>query len=61
MRRCNARHIPTHAQEVFDVSGAGDTVIAVLTTSFSGSLKGTYAMNREELKEVLCELSRKEV
>ena len=24
-------HIPTRAQEVFDVSGAGDTAIAVLT------------------------------
>ena len=28
-------HIPTVAQEVFDVSGAGDTVIAVLTSALS--------------------------
>ena len=27
----NIEHIPTHATEVFDVSGAGDTVIATLT------------------------------
>ena len=26
-----ARHTPTHAKDVFDVSGAGDTAIAVLT------------------------------
>ena len=24
-------HIPTHSEEVFDVSGAGDTVIATLS------------------------------
>ncbi|MDD4939801.1 MAG: D-glycero-beta-D-manno-heptose-7-phosphate kinase [Candidatus Omnitrophica bacterium] len=29
------RHIPTVAQEVFDVSGAGDTVIAALTMALS--------------------------
>jgi D-beta-D-heptose 7-phosphate kinase/D-beta-D-heptose 1-phosphate adenosyltransferase len=28
-------HMPTHAQEVFDVSGAGDTAIAVLTLSLA--------------------------
>lgn len=28
-------HIPTHAQEVFDVTGAGDTVIAALAASLS--------------------------
>lgn len=28
-------HIPTHAQEVFDVTGAGDTVIATLVASLS--------------------------
>lgn len=27
------RHLPTHAKEVFDVSGAGDTVIATLTAA----------------------------
>ncbi len=31
-------HIPTKAQEVFDVSGAGDTVIAVFTLGLAGGL-----------------------
>jgi len=31
---CAAVHISTEAQEVFDVSGAGDTVIATLTAAF---------------------------
>lgn len=31
-------HIPTKAQEVFDVSGAGDTVIAVLGAALAGQL-----------------------
>ena len=31
-------HIPTLAQEVFDVSGAGDTVIAVLGAALAGRL-----------------------
>lgn len=31
-------HIPTHAQEVFDVSGAGDTVIAVMGAALAGKL-----------------------
>jgi rfaE bifunctional protein kinase chain/domain len=31
-------HIPTLAQEVFDVSGAGDTVIAVLGAALAGCL-----------------------
>ncbi|MDF2635480.1 MAG: hldE 3 [Pelosinus sp.] len=35
-RRCV--HIPTHAQEVFDVSGAGDTVIAVVGLALAGRL-----------------------
>ena len=65
-------HIPTKAQEVFDVSGAGDTVIAVFGLALAGGLKpadgaylanlaasvvvsklGTYAVNREELLQVL--------
>ena len=65
-------HIPTRAQEVFDVSGAGDTVIAVFGLALAGGLKpadgaylanlaasvvvsklGTYAVNREELLQVL--------
>ena len=32
-------HIPTKAQEVFDVSGAGDTVIAVFGLGLAGGLK----------------------
>jgi D-beta-D-heptose 7-phosphate kinase/D-beta-D-heptose 1-phosphate adenosyltransferase len=31
-------HIPTLAQEVFDVSGAGDTVIAVMALALAGKL-----------------------
>ena len=31
-------HIPTKAQEVFDVSGAGDTVIAVFATGLAGGI-----------------------
>ena len=31
-------HIPTKSQEVFDVSGAGDTVIAVFTLGIAGGL-----------------------
>lgn len=36
-------HIPTLAQEVFDVSGAGDTVIAILALALAGKLKPEYA------------------
>ena len=32
-------HIPTVAQDVFDVSGAGDTVIAVFTSALAGGAK----------------------
>ena len=41
-------HIPTRAQEVFDVSGAGDTVIAVFGLALAGGLKpaaGAYLAN----------------
>ena len=31
-------HIPTKSQEVFDVSGAGDTVIAVFALGIAGGL-----------------------
>ncbi len=34
----NAIHIPTIAREVFDVSGAGDTVIAVMALALAGGL-----------------------
>ncbi len=43
-----AVHIPTRAQEVFDVSGAGDTVIAVFALALAGGLKpsdGAYLAN----------------
>ena len=36
-------HIPTKAQEVFDVSGAGDTVISVFALGISGGLKPVEA------------------
>ncbi|MEJ2692987.1 MAG: bifunctional D-glycero-beta-D-manno-heptose-7-phosphate kinase/D-glycero-beta-D-manno-heptose 1-phosphate adenylyltransferase HldE [Candidatus Thiodiazotropha sp.] len=32
------RHMPTHAREVFDVTGAGDTVISVLAASLAAGL-----------------------
>ena len=34
----DVKHIPTKAQEVFDVSGAGDTVIAVFALGLAGGL-----------------------
>ncbi|HBK28181.1 MAG TPA: D-glycero-beta-D-manno-heptose-7-phosphate kinase [Dialister sp.] len=34
----DATHIPTKAQEVFDVSGAGDTVIAVFALGIAGGI-----------------------
>ena len=36
-------HIPTKSQEVFDVSGAGDTVIAVFTLGIAGGLSAAEA------------------
>jgi rfaE bifunctional protein kinase chain/domain len=36
-------HIPTYAQEVFDVSGAGDTVIAVLGAALGSGLAASDA------------------
>lgn len=36
-----ATHIPTRAQDVYDVSGAGDTVIAVFAMALAGGLKPT--------------------
>ena len=38
-----ARHIATHAREVYDVSGAGDTVIASLAAAFGCGLKMSEA------------------
>ncbi len=36
-------HIPTYAQEVFDVSGAGDTVIAVLAAAIGAGMTASDA------------------
>ena len=44
----NIVHIPTKAREVFDVSGAGDTVIAVMALALAGNLSpedGAYLAN----------------
>ncbi|HSI63224.1 MAG TPA: D-glycero-beta-D-manno-heptose-7-phosphate kinase [Candidatus Saccharimonadia bacterium] len=38
-RDCEAHHIPTRAREVYDVSGAGDTAIAVLTLALAAGMK----------------------
>lgn len=48
VREDSALHIPTRAQEVFDVSGAGDTVIAVFAMALAGGLKpedGSFLAN----------------
>jgi len=42
-RRQKPFHIPTLAQEVFDVSGAGDTVIACFTVAIAGGASPTEA------------------
>ena len=39
VREQDTEHIPTRAQDVFDVSGAGDTVIAVFAMALAGGLK----------------------
>ncbi len=44
-RKGKTTHIPTCAQEVYDVSGAGDTVIASLTLSRAAGAKLTEAAN----------------
>jgi D-beta-D-heptose 7-phosphate kinase/D-beta-D-heptose 1-phosphate adenosyltransferase len=36
-------HIPTQAQEVYDVSGAGDTVIATFTLAIAAGASDTEA------------------
>ena len=43
VRPKNTVHIPTKSREVFDVSGAGDTVIAVFTLGLAGGLEPTEA------------------
>jgi D-beta-D-heptose 7-phosphate kinase/D-beta-D-heptose 1-phosphate adenosyltransferase len=42
-------HSPARAREVFDVSGAGDTVIATLAASIAGGLKVTTAVDLANL------------
>ncbi len=39
------RHIPAHARQVFDVSGAGDTVIATLAAGLLGGLPHEEALH----------------
>ena len=39
VRKGDVFHVPTTAQEVYDVSGAGDTVIAVFGMALAGGLK----------------------
>ena len=48
VRETDAVHIPTKAQDVYDVSGAGDTVIAVFALALAGGLRpedGAYLAN----------------
>ena len=40
----NILHLPTHSQEVFDVSGAGDTVVATLSLALTQGQEITEAM-----------------
>ena len=42
-------HIPTYAREVFDVSGAGDTVAAVMGASLAAGLKPAAAAHLSNL------------
>jgi D-beta-D-heptose 7-phosphate kinase/D-beta-D-heptose 1-phosphate adenosyltransferase len=42
---CITHQIPTYAQEVFDVSGAGDTVVAVLTAALAAKLAPEEAIH----------------
>ncbi len=37
-RQAEPRHLPTHAREVFDVTGAGDTVISALAAGLAAGL-----------------------
>ena len=39
------RHLPTHAQEVFDVSGAGDTVVGTLALALAAGMPIMEAMH----------------
>lgn len=43
-QQADAIHLPTHAREVFDVTGAGDTVVAVLAAACSAGMSIQQAM-----------------
>jgi len=43
-RDCEPLHLPTHAREVFDVTGAGDTVISVMAASLAAGQTLDQAM-----------------
>jgi rfaE bifunctional protein kinase chain/domain len=43
IRKDHAIHIPTMAKEVFDVTGAGDTVISILAASYCSGAEIEYA------------------
>ena len=49
LRKDGAYHSPARAREVFDVSGAGDTVIATLAASLAGGLQVTTAVELANL------------
>ncbi len=49
LRRDGRYHSPARAREVFDVSGAGDTVIATLTAGIAGGLKTETAVELANL------------
>ena len=45
----DALHIPTHAREVFDVTGAGDTVIATLAAALAAGADKEHAVRLSKL------------
>ena len=49
VRKDGVYHSPARAREVFDVSGAGDTVIATLAASMAGGLQVTTAVELANL------------
>ena len=52
-RRQAALHLPTRAQEVFDVTGAGDTVIAVLAVAMAAGAAANEPRIRLSVKFIL--------
>ncbi len=48
-RSAEALHLPTHARDVFDVTGAGDTVIAVLAAGIAAGMTLTDAAGLSNL------------